>query len=68
VKILSDLGPVPTKNRIKETVENLRQFDLGIGGLISFGTKQHQGSDRVYYTTLDHGRFVPVVNWDQWAK
>jgi branched-chain amino acid transport system substrate-binding protein len=68
VKILSDLGPVPTKDRIKETVENLRQFDLGIGGLISFGPKQHQGSDRVYYTTLDHGRFVPFVNWDQWAK
>jgi ABC-type branched-subunit amino acid transport system substrate-binding protein len=68
VKILSDLGPVPTKSRIKETVEHLRQFDLGIGEPISFGPKQHQGSDRVYYTTLDHGRFVPVANWDQWKK
>ena len=68
VKILSDLGPAPTKNRIKETVENLRQFDLGIGDLISFGPKQHQGSDRVYYTTLDNRRFVPVANWDQWTK
>jgi branched-chain amino acid transport system substrate-binding protein len=68
VKILSDLGPLPTKTRIKETVENLRQFDLGIGELISFGPKQHQGSDRVYYTTLDNRRFVPVANWDQWTK
>src|SRR5262249_23303282 len=68
VKILSDLGPVPSKSRIKETVENIRQFDLGIGEPISFGPKRHQGSDRVYYTTLENGRFVPVVNWDQWTK
>jgi branched-chain amino acid transport system substrate-binding protein len=68
VKILSDLGPVPAKNRIKETVENLRRFDLGIGEPISFGPEQHQGSDRVYYTTLDNRRFVPLANWDQWAK
>jgi ABC-type branched-subunit amino acid transport system substrate-binding protein len=67
-KILSDLGPVPRKSRIKETVENLRQFDLGIGEPISFGPKRHQGSDRVYYTTLDNGRFVPVANWARWAK
>jgi ABC-type branched-subunit amino acid transport system substrate-binding protein len=68
VKILSDLGPAPTRNRLQETAESLSRFDLGIGGLISFGPKRHQGSDRVYYTTLDNGRFVPVVNWDQWIK
>jgi ABC-type branched-subunit amino acid transport system substrate-binding protein len=68
VRILNDLGPIPAKNRIKETVENLRQIDLGIGEPISFGPKQHQGSDRVYYTTLHDGRFVPVASWDQWTK
>jgi hypothetical protein len=68
VKILTDLGPMPAKNRIKGTVENLRSFDLGIGEPISFGPKQHQGSDRVYYTAPRNGGFVPFANWDQWAK
>jgi hypothetical protein len=68
VKILTDLGPMPAKNRIKDTVENLRSFDLGIGEPISFGPKQHQGSDRVYYTAPRNGGFVPFANWDQWAK
>ena len=68
VKILTDLGPMPAKNRIKDTVENLRSFDLGIGESISFGPKQHQGSDRVYYTAPRNGGFVPFANWDQWAK
>jgi hypothetical protein len=68
VKILRDLGPVPAKRRIKEVAENLRGFDLGIGEPISFGPKQHQGSDRVYYTTLHNDRFVPFADWDQWAK
>jgi ABC-type branched-subunit amino acid transport system substrate-binding protein len=68
VKILSNLGPRPAKTSIMGTVEDLRRFDLGIGAPISFGPEQHQGSDRVYYTTLDNKRFIPVVNWDQWAK
>jgi ABC-type branched-subunit amino acid transport system substrate-binding protein len=61
VQIVSDLGAVPGKDRIKETVESLRQVDLGVGGPISFGPGRHQGSDRVYYTTLDGKRFVPVA-------
>ena len=68
VQILSYLGAVPAKNRIKETVENLRNSDLGIGSLISFGPDKHQGSDRVYYTTLENNKFVPLASWEQWTK
>jgi ABC-type branched-subunit amino acid transport system substrate-binding protein len=68
VQILSDLGPVPAKNRIKETVEGIRNSDLGIGSLISFGPDKHQGSDRVYYTTLEGHKFVPLASWKQWTK
>jgi branched-chain amino acid transport system substrate-binding protein len=68
VQILSHLGAVPAKNRIKETVENLRNSDLGIGSLISFGPDKHQGSDRVYYTTLEDNKFVPLASWEQWRK
>jgi ABC-type branched-subunit amino acid transport system substrate-binding protein len=68
VRILSYLGPVAAKSRIKETVEDLHNLDLGIGSLISFGPDKHQGSDRIYYTTLDDNKFVPLVSWDRWKK
>jgi branched-chain amino acid transport system substrate-binding protein len=68
VRILSDMGPVPAKEHIKETVESLRSLDLGIGSPISFGPNKHQGSNRVYYTTLDGDKFVPIVHWDRWKR
>jgi len=68
VHILSDLGPTPAKVHIKQAVENLQNFDLGIGSPISFGPNKHQGSDRVYYTTLEGNKFVPVVRWDRWKR
>lgn len=68
VQILNYLGAVPAKNRIKGTVEDTRNLDLGIGSLISFGPDKHQGSDRVYYTTLEGHQFVPLASWEQWTK
>jgi branched-chain amino acid transport system substrate-binding protein len=68
VQILSNMGSAPAKDRIKETVENVRNLDLGVGSLISFGPDKHQGSDQVYYTTLKDNKFVPVANWKQWTK
>jgi branched-chain amino acid transport system substrate-binding protein len=68
VEILKRMGSAPTKPRIKETVERIRDLDLGIGSPISFGTDRHQGSDRVYYTTLAGTRVVPLQSWGRWAK
>ena len=68
VQILSSLGPTPAKKRINETVEGIRNYDLGIGSPISFGPDKHQGSDRVYYTTLEGDKFVPLASWEQWTK
>ncbi len=68
VHILKRMGSPPTKARIKDTVESIRDLDLGIGSRISFGPDRHQGSDRVYYTTLEGAWFVPLESWSQWAK
>jgi ABC-type branched-subunit amino acid transport system substrate-binding protein len=68
VQILSNMGSAPAKDRIKETVENVRNLDLGVGSLISFGSDKHQGSDQVYYTTLKDNKFVPIASWEQWIK
>ena len=68
VQILRRMGSAPTKGCIKETVERIRDLDLGIGSPISFGPDRHQGSDRVYYTTLEGTRVVPLESWDRWTK
>jgi ABC-type branched-subunit amino acid transport system substrate-binding protein len=68
VQILSNMGSAPAKDRIKETVENVRNLDLGVGSLISFGPDKHQGLDRVYFTTLEDNKFVPLASWEKWIK
>jgi ABC-type branched-subunit amino acid transport system substrate-binding protein len=42
-------------------LETLRDFDLGLGTLISFSPSDHHGSHKVWGTRLnDHGRYQPI--------
>ena len=68
VEILTRMGEPAVRSRIKEVVEGIQNLDLGIGAPISFGPHKHQGLDRVYYTTLRAGQFVPLANWERWKK
>jgi len=34
-------------------LESIRQYDIGIGTLLSFGPSEHQASHKVWLTTLD---------------
>ncbi len=65
VEVLNRLGPDPQQSRIREAVENLTDFDLGIDVPISFGHFRHQGMSKVYTTTV-----VPLAeeDWQQWRK
>jgi hypothetical protein len=49
-------------------VEKLDHFDLGIDVPVSFGPGQHQGLNRVYFTRVEGGRFVPIEDLKQWAR
>jgi hypothetical protein len=68
VDILKRMGPGPKKSRIKEVVEKINNADLGIDTRISFGPNKHQGLDKIYYTSLEEDRFVPVRDWKRWKK
>ncbi len=68
VEILTRMGEPVVRSRIKEVVEGIQNLDLGIGAPISFGPHKHQGLDKVYYTTLRAGQFVPLANWERWKK
>jgi hypothetical protein len=56
------------RKRLKTVVEALHGFDLGLESPVSFGPGRHQGSDQVYYTTVQDGRFVRIDDWEGWRK
>jgi len=59
-----DLDP----KRLKPVVESIREFDLGIDAPISFAPDRHQALQYVYFASVEHGQWVPVVDWKRWAK
>ena len=54
-------GPHLDTERLVEGLETLRDFDMGLGTLISFSPSDHQCSHKVWGTQLDnHGRYQPI--------
>ena len=47
-------------DRLRKVVEHIRELDLGIGTPVDFSAQDHQGLHRVYLTTVEEGRFVPL--------
>ena len=63
VEIFRRLGDAPSREHLEEAVFTIREFDLGIGELISFSPDRRQGMQRLYYTVVDEGRFIPLYDW-----
>jgi branched-chain amino acid transport system substrate-binding protein len=68
VEILKRMGNDLDQKKIKHYVEGIRDLNLGIDAKVSFGPNRHQGLNKVYYTTWEKGRFVPITNWGKWHK
>jgi len=70
--ILQRMGADPRRADLAATVLAMGDFDLGMGQPLSFGgeTTRRQASDKVYYTVIRDGRFVPLGDgeWEAWAK
>ena len=60
------MADAPSRERIPEAMDSIRDFDLGIGVNVDFGQGSHQGLDAVYFTTVVNGRFQPLANWERW--
>ena len=54
----------PVRAGLEDAVFSIRDFDLGIGEQVSFGPDRRQGLQRVYYTVVEDGRFVPLTDWN----
>jgi ABC-type branched-subunit amino acid transport system substrate-binding protein len=68
VEVLKRMGPHPARAQIAGTVAGIDDVELGMGPPISFAGQRNQGSDAIYYTTVEHGRFVPIRDWKVWSK
>ena len=72
IAILQRMGADPRRADLAATALAMGNFDLGMGEPLSFGgdTARHQASDKVYYTVVRDGRFVPFGDgeWKAWAK
>jgi branched-chain amino acid transport system substrate-binding protein len=54
-------GPKPDTEALVDALENLRNFDMGLGTPISFSQSDHQGSHKIWATQLDdHGHYNPI--------
>jgi branched-chain amino acid transport system substrate-binding protein len=68
VKALEKMGDNPDRARFRELMESMDKVDLGIDVPASFGPKKHQGLDRVYFTVVEKGQFVPITDWGRWRR
>ena len=66
VEILRRQGETPDRRTLESAVFSIQDFDLGIDERVSFGPDRRQGLQRIYYTVVESGRFVPLTNWEEW--
>ena len=58
---LKRVGPQLDIEKLVEALETVRDFDMGLGALISFGPTEHQGSHKVWGTQLnEYGRYQAI--------
>jgi branched-chain amino acid transport system substrate-binding protein len=58
---LKRAGPQLDTEKLVDGLESVRNFDMGLGTLISFSQSDHQGSHKVWATQLnDQGHYQPV--------
>jgi branched-chain amino acid transport system substrate-binding protein len=54
-------GPQLDTEKLIDTLETLRNLDLGLGTQLSFGRSEHQASHKIWGTALDEtGRYQPI--------
>jgi len=72
-KVMAHVLEVYAANKprgLKWAVESAHDIDLGIDVPVSFSETEHQGLDRIYFTTVRDGKFVPIgeEQWRAWQK
>lgn len=67
-EMIKRMSDAPSRSRIPEVLESIKNFDLGIGVPVDFSADRHQGFDDVYLTTVIGGHFQAIVDWERWRQ
>jgi branched-chain amino acid transport system substrate-binding protein len=54
-----------TRESFKKSAESMGKFEIGLAEKVSFSPKDHQALDKVFFTTIEHGKNVSFQNWDR---
>ncbi|MGR9074454.1 MAG: ABC transporter substrate-binding protein [Gammaproteobacteria bacterium] len=68
VEILKRLEDVGDKSQIGHAIETMGKIDIGLLEPVEFGPGKHQALDKVYFTTVSDGRFVPIRDDSWWVR
>lgn len=65
VKGLELAGPDPTRERLIDALETLRNADIGLGPdyAVSFSSANHQGFSHEDFSVVRNGESVPLNDW-----
>jgi len=63
-EILRRIDGTPERGKLNDAVFSVRNYDLGIGEMVSFAPDRRQGLQSVYYTVVEDGRFVTLADWE----
>ena len=63
-EILRRIDGTPERSKLNDAVFSVRDYDLGIGEMVSFAPDRRQGLQSVYYTVVEDGRFVTLTDWE----
>jgi ABC-type branched-subunit amino acid transport system substrate-binding protein len=61
IQALKRTGPQIDTERLIDTLEGMRNLDLGLGTPLNFGRAEHQASHKIWGTALDEtGKYQPI--------
>jgi hypothetical protein len=63
VEALRRVGPNPTKDRVVEAMESIRNWDGAVARSVTFGKDRHQGLNRIFIVKAQGGQYVKVTDW-----
>ncbi len=62
-EVIRRMGDAPSRSGLEEAIFAVRNYDIGVGEMVSFGPNRRQGMQRVHYTVVEGNRFVPLGDW-----
>jgi ABC-type branched-subunit amino acid transport system substrate-binding protein len=61
IQAMTRAGPQLDTEKLIDTLESMRNLDLGLGTLLSFGRAEHQASHKIWGTALDqNGKYQAI--------